>query len=162
MQDIYRIIRLKIFSIVYAFMILRTLLSSIFHKNHLQINLRLNTSSYCSRTMATSSNDLFAACYVTAPDENIAKKLAHGIVEKQLAACVNIIPSITSVYVWEGKINEDPEVLLMIKTRKSRVDDLAAFIRQNHPYSTAEVISVPIENGNPPYLEWLGKTVPEK
>lgn len=128
-------------------------------------NNRLTSHLYnCSKaTMATSStNNLFAACYVTAPDENIAKKLAHEIVEKQLAACVNIVPSITSVYSWEGKINEDSEVLLIIKTRKSRVDDLAEFIRKNHPYSVAEVISIPIENGNPPYLEWIGKTVPEK
>lgn len=117
----------------------------------------------CSQSMATSSEtSLFAVCYVTAPDEKIAKNLAHGIVGKQFAACVNIIPAITSVYSWEGKINEDSEVMMIIKTRRSRVDDLSKFIRDNHPYSVAEVISVPIENGNAPYLDWIGKTVPEK
>ncbi|XP_063707276.1 protein CutA homolog isoform X3 [Culicoides brevitarsis] len=104
----------------------------------------------------------YAVCYVTAPDETIAKKLSHEIITKQLAACVNIVPQITSVYAWEGKINEDAEVMLVIKTKKSRVDDLSEFIRANHPYSVAEVISMPIENGNPPYLDWIGKTVPEK
>uniref|UniRef100_A0A336MD55 CSON015526 protein n=1 Tax=Culicoides sonorensis TaxID=179676 RepID=A0A336MD55_CULSO len=140
-----------------------------FIKN-LNFSSRILTSTCnCSapKTMASSSSStnnatLFAACYVTVPDENIAKKLAHGIVEKKLAACVNIIPSITSVYSWEGKINEDSEMLLMIKTRKSRVDELSEYVRNNHPYTTAEVISVAIENGNPPYLDWIANTVPEK
>lgn len=91
----------------------------------------------------------------------MAKKLAHGIIENKLAACVNIIPKITSIYHWEGKINEDSEVLLMIKTKASKVDELAKFVRENHPYSVAEVISVPIENGNPLYLKWIHETVPE-
>lgn len=118
--------------------------------------------TFSKASMATSSTTPFAVCYVTAPDETIAKKLAHEIIEKQLAACVNVVPSITSVYSWEGKINEDSEVLLIVKTRKTRVDALSEFIRSNHPYSVAEVISVPIENGNPPYLDWIGKSVPEK
>jgi periplasmic divalent cation tolerance protein len=92
----------------------------------------------------------------------VAKKLAHGIISNKLAACVNIIPKITSIYEWDGKINEDSEVLLMIKTTTSRVDELAKFVRENHPYSVAEVISTPIENGNPPYLKWIGEMVPEK
>lgn len=92
----------------------------------------------------------------------MAKKLAHGIISNKLAACVNIIPKITSIYEWEGKINEDNEVLLMIKTKTSRVDELAKYVRENHPYSVAEVISTPIENGNPLYLKWIAETVPEK
>lgn len=110
----------------------------------------------------TLESDKSAAVFVTAPDEIIAKKIAHGLVEQKLAACVNIIPQITSIYSWEGKINEDSEILLMIKTRASRVDDLSKFVRENHPYSVAEVIAVNIENGNPPYLEWISKTVPKK
>uniref|UniRef100_A0A1Q3FMW3 Putative conserved secreted protein n=1 Tax=Culex tarsalis TaxID=7177 RepID=A0A1Q3FMW3_CULTA len=100
--------------------------------------------------------------YVTTPNENSAKELARKLVERKLAACVNIIPGLTSVYEWEGKLNEDHETLLMIKTRTTRVDELAKFVRENHPYSVAEVISVPIENGNPPYLEWLSRSVPKK
>lgn len=99
---------------------------------------------------------------MTAPDEVVAKKLAHGIISNKLAACVNIIPKITSIYEWDGKVNEDSEVLLMIKTTTSRVDDLAKYVRENHPYSVAEVISTPIENGNPPYLKWIGEMVQEK
>ncbi|XP_063707275.1 protein CutA homolog isoform X2 [Culicoides brevitarsis] len=133
---------------------IRRLAQSTFSSNFARITRR----SLCSSSKMTP----YAVCYVTAPDETIAKKLSHEIITKQLAACVNIVPQITSVYAWEGKINEDAEVMLVIKTKKSRVDDLSEFIRANHPYSVAEVISMPIENGNPPYLDWIGKTVPEK
>lgn len=102
-----------------------------------------------------------STCFVTAPDEAVAKKLAHGIVTQKLAACVNIIPKITSIYEWEGKINEDAEVLMMIKTKTSRVDDLSKYVREQHPYSIAEVIATPIENGNAPYLKWIHDSVPD-
>lgn len=92
---------------------------------------------------------------------DVAKKLAHGIISNKLAACVNIIPSVTSVYEWEGKIQEDNELLLMLKTQTGKVDDLSKFVRENHPYSVAEVISTPIENGNLPYLKWIHDTVPD-
>jgi periplasmic divalent cation tolerance protein len=98
---------------------------------------------------------------VTVPNDEVAKKLAHGIVSNKLAACVNIIPQLTSVYEYEGKIHEDSELLLMIKTKTGRVEDLVKFVRENHPYSVAEVISTPIENGNLPYLKWIHDTVPE-
>nr|XP_029502682.1 protein CutA homolog [Oncorhynchus nerka] len=64
-------------------------------------------------------------------------------------------------YEWQGKIQEDSEVLLMIKTRSSKVASLAEYVRSNHPYEVAEVISLPIEQGNPPYLKWLDDAVPE-
>ncbi|TMS23396.1 Protein CutA-like protein [Larimichthys crocea] len=76
-------------------------------------------------------------------------------------ACVNIVPAIKSIYEWQGKIEEDNEVLLMIKTRSSKVPALAQYVRSNHPYEVAEVISLPIDQGNPPYLKWIGDIVPE-
>ncbi|XP_065085002.1 divalent-cation tolerance protein CutA-like isoform X1 [Ochlerotatus camptorhynchus] len=132
----------------------------------------INThGDYCvigerTSTMSSDSQQKYEAgthsiAYVTTPNANSAKELARKLVERKLAACVNIIPGLTSIYEWEGKINEDQEILLMIKTRTARVDELSKFVRENHPYSVAEVISVPIENGNPPYLDWLSKTVTE-
>lgn len=101
------------------------------------------------------------AAFVTCPNDKVAKDLARGIVESKLAACVSIIPAITSVYEWQGKIQEDSEVLLMIKTRSSKVPDLTQYVRANHPYEVAEVISLPIDQGNPPYLKWIRDVVPE-
>lgn len=103
----------------------------------------------------------YSMAFVTVPNEEVAAKLSRGLVENKLAACVNIIPGIKSVYEWKGKIEEDGELLMMIKTRTSKVSDVAKFVRENHPYEVAEVISSPIQNGNPPYLDWIGKTVPE-
>jgi len=105
---------------------------------------------------------MFSAAFVTVPNQEVAEKIASGLVSSKLAACVNIIPGLTSVYEWEGKIEKDTELLLMIKTRTERVDELSAWVKDNHPYDVCEVISTKIENGNPPYLKWLGEVVPPR
>ncbi|KAK7154696.1 hypothetical protein R3I93_009593 [Phoxinus phoxinus] len=120
----------------------------------------LTTHSFSMAT-ETHSPGTHSAAFVTCPNDAVARELARGIVEKKLAACVNIIPQITSVYVWQGKIEEDTEVLMMIKTRSSKIPALAEYVRSNHPYEVAEVISLPIDQGNPPYLKWIGDVVPE-
>lgn len=97
--------------------------------------------------------------YVTAPDETVAKTLAHGLINGKLAACINIIPKVLSIYRWEGKITEDSEVMMMIKTETSRINEVTQYIREHHPYTVAEVISVPIENGNPPYMDFITKAL---
>ncbi|XP_066521462.1 protein CutA homolog isoform X2 [Hoplias malabaricus] len=107
------------------------------------------------------SSGTHSAAFVTCPNDTVGKELARGIVERKLAACVNILPQITSVYTWQGKIEEDNEVLLMIKTRTTKIPALAEYVRSNHPYEVAEVISLPIDQGNPPYLKWIGNIVPE-
>ena len=71
----------------------------------------------------------FSMAFVTAPTADVAKEMAGGLVSNKLAACVNIIPGITSVYEWEGKIENDSEVLMMIKTRTSRIEELPEFVR---------------------------------
>lgn len=120
------------------------------------ISLQSKMSSTQSTTYVAGSSSI---CYVTTPNEESAKKIARAVISNKLAACVNIIPSIQSIYEWEGRINEDMEYLLMIKTTTANVDELTTFVRDNHPYSVAEVISVKIESGNPPYLDWITKSV---
>ncbi|EFN60239.1 Protein CutA-like protein [Camponotus floridanus] len=101
-----------------------------------------------------------SVAYVTVPNHTVAKKIARGLVENKLAACVNIIPQLTSIYEWEGKIQEDPELLLMIKTRTEKIDALTKYVKDNHPYTVCEVISLPIQNGNDDYLKWISEVVP--
>lgn len=113
-------------------------------------------SSMSNQSYIPGSNSI---AYVTTPNEASAKKIANGIISNKLAACVNIIPNLVSIYEWEGRVNEDNELLLMIKTTTDKIDELSKFVRENHPYSVAEVISVKIENGNPPYLDWITNTV---
>jgi periplasmic divalent cation tolerance protein len=93
--------------------------------------------------------------YVTVPDAEIAKKLAHSIVTSKLAACVNIVSGLESVYLWEGKINSDSELLLMIKSRQALVEELTQHVKQNHPYTECEVIAVPIVGGSASYIRWI-------
>ncbi|XP_019058875.1 PREDICTED: protein CutA, chloroplastic-like [Tarenaya hassleriana] len=93
--------------------------------------------------------------YVTVPNREAGKKLANSLVQEKLAACVNIVPGIESVYQWEGNIQSDAEELLIIKTRQSLLDALKEHVKANHEYDVPEVIALPITGGSPQYLEWL-------
>jgi len=91
----------------------------------------------------------------TCPDMATATRLAESLVNAQLAACVNMVPGLISVYSWEGQIAKDNEVLLMIKTTEERVADIVAQIQREHPYDLPEVIAHPIVAGLDSYLEWV-------
>lgn len=93
--------------------------------------------------------------YVTVPNKEAGKKLAESIVKERLAACVNRVPGIESVYEWKGEIQTDSEELLIIKTRESLLGALTEHVKANHEYEVPEVIAMPITGGNPQYLEWL-------
>ena len=91
----------------------------------------------------------------TCPDKNTAKKLAHLLITKKLAACVNILPGLLSIYSWEEQIESVQEHLLLIKTTKDNYQAIETLLFKNHPYEVPEIIAVPIERGLPEYLEWI-------
>jgi periplasmic divalent cation tolerance protein len=91
----------------------------------------------------------------TVPDRESAERIATMLVTERLAACVNIVPGITSVYRWQEKIETDSELLLVIKTGQGVSETLQNRILHLHPYELPEIIAVPIEEGLPGYLDWL-------
>lgn len=94
---------------------------------------------------------LFSTC----PNMAEAERLASHLVETRLAACVNAVPAIRSFYRWKGKVNNDPEVLLVIKTARDRVDAVRAEIEKLHSYELPELIALPVVDGAANYLTWL-------
>ena len=96
----------------------------------------------------------FCFLYSTFPDGESALSAARVLIDTRLAACVNVYPPMTSVYVWEGKREETREVSAFIKIRRDRFDDVVAALRPLHPYTTPCFLMLPIEAGNPDYLAW--------
>jgi len=94
-------------------------------------------------------------CLVTCESPDQGEKIARGLLEKRLAACVNILPGARSLYWWEGKIDESAECVLVIKTQEANLGALIAEVKRLHSYSVPEVIAFRIEGGNPDYLRWL-------
>ncbi|MFH1725566.1 MAG: divalent-cation tolerance protein CutA [Elusimicrobiota bacterium] len=99
---------------------------------------------------------VYSIAYLTVPDRKTADALAEGIVKRRLAACVNIVPGVSSVFWWDDKLDRSEELLLVAKTRTALVADLTEYVRRNHPYSLPEVITVDIQEGNQSYLDWVG------
>ena len=95
---------------------------------------------------------------VTAPKEEEAAGIARALVEAKLAACVNIINNVRSIYSWQGNVEDDSELLMIIKTRKSLFDELSAKVRELHSYDVPEIIALPITAGSEEYLKWLNES----
>ena len=89
------------------------------------------------------------------PDEETANRIALAVVEAKLAACVNILPRVQSIYRWQGVVESAAEVPLLIKTTAAAYPALEAAIRERHPYDVPEIIALPITAGLPAYLNWL-------
>jgi periplasmic divalent cation tolerance protein len=89
------------------------------------------------------------------PDTVSAREIARSVIVSSLAACVNILPAVQSVYRWQGAIEEANEVTLLIKTARARYAELENVIKSAHPYQVPEIIALPIEAGLPAYLEWI-------
>jgi periplasmic divalent cation tolerance protein len=96
----------------------------------------------------------YIVVFVTAP-ENEAPALAKTLVEERLVACVNLVPGLRSIYWWQGKVEDEPEVLCIMKTRSNLFESLRDRVRELHSYEVEEIIALPILAGNLPYLDWI-------
>ncbi len=88
-----------------------------------------------------------------------AERIARALVERRLAACVNVVPNVVSVYRWKGEVCRDQELLLVVKTRRERLGALREALVGMHPYEVPELVALPIEAGHEPYLAWLDESV---
>ncbi len=102
-----------------------------------------------------------AYCLVlnTCPDEQTAREMAYYLIEQGVAACINIVPQARSIYRWQGRVEEDAEVLLLIKTRGDAYPELERILQSRHPYEVPEIISLPLNGGLSDYLSWLDDSV---
>jgi periplasmic divalent cation tolerance protein len=92
---------------------------------------------------------------VTAPSAEKAAEIARALVEERLAACGNVVPGLRSIYRWEGKVQEDAEALLVLKTTRARFEALRERVLALHPYQVPEVIALTVAAGSAPYLAWI-------
>jgi periplasmic divalent cation tolerance protein len=91
---------------------------------------------------------------VTCPPDK-AQGIADALVEERVAACVNVVPSLNSVYRWKGEVHHENEAMLLVKTSKDRFEALKQAVLKHHPYELPEVIAVTVDRGHTPYLEWV-------
>ena len=93
----------------------------------------------------------------TLPNADAASELAKTVVNEKLAACANLFPAVRSVYRWQAKLQDENEVLVLLKTRQEHFERLKARILELHPYEVPEVLAIPVEQGYQAYLDWLAK-----
>lgn len=96
---------------------------------------------------------------VTAPDAETGARIGRALVEERLAACVNVVPGVRSIFRWEGAVQDEGEVLLVVKTAPERGEALAARVRELHPDDVPEVVLLPVTGGSAPYLDWVRQEV---
>ena len=96
---------------------------------------------------------------MTAPDAETAEKLGRTLVSERLAACANVVPTIVSLYWWDGELQRDDEAMVILKTVQQRAEALEARAVELHPYAVPEVLVLAVSGGHAPYLDWVGKEV---
>jgi periplasmic divalent cation tolerance protein len=104
-----------------------------------------------------SENHIVIFC--TVPDRESGGRIGHALVEERLAACVNLVPGLTSIYRWQGAVQQETECLLLIKTTAARFAALAERLKALHPYDVPEIIALPVTNGLPAYLNWITENI---
>lgn len=111
--------------------------------------------------MDNSKECKYCVILSTAPDLAVAKELARGLIERRLAACVNLVPGVESIYRWNGKIESSSEVMLVIKTELVKQDETLAALSKMHPYETPEGLVLAVAGGLEKYLGWIGSSLRE-
>lgn len=103
----------------------------------------------------------FVAGFITAKDSEEARKISRALLEKRLVSCCNIVPRIESLYWWKGKMEEESEALIMLKTRKERMEEIIKEVKKIHSYKTPAIDFLNIAGGSREFLEWIGKETKE-
>lgn len=98
---------------------------------------------------------MFYVVLATTKDGAEAERIAERLIDERLAACVNVLPAVSSTYRWKGRVEHAGEVLLLMKTSNEKLDRLMARVRELHSYEIPEILALPIERGSPEYLKWL-------
>lgn len=101
----------------------------------------------------------YRVALVAVPTGGKAQSMADSLVESRLAACVNVVPGVVSIYRWRGRVHRDEESLLVIKTTVARFKALERWIKAHHPYETPEIVALPVAAGSKEYLSWLSDSV---
>ena len=101
--------------------------------------------------------DEYIVIFCTVPSKDVGSRIGGALVDKKVAACVNIVPGLTSIYEWKGKVCNDEECLLVIKSRKALFERIKKEILQLHPYELPEIISLQITDGLEQYLSWIAE-----
>jgi periplasmic divalent cation tolerance protein len=105
----------------------------------------------------TASAESALVVLVTAPSAEKAAEIGRAAVSERLAACAKVVPGIRSIYWWEGKVQDEPEALLVLKTTRARFEALRDRVLALHPYQVPEVVALPIDAGSEEYLEWIAR-----
>ncbi|WP_054841890.1 divalent-cation tolerance protein CutA [Vulcanisaeta distributa] len=104
--------------------------------------------------------DNYIVVLVTVPNSDVGVEIARSLINNKLAACINIVNGLRSIYYWEGgRVEEDNEALLIIKSRRDKLSELIRSIREKHPYKVPEIIALPIIGGFDEYLRWIDETL---
>lgn len=104
----------------------------------------------------------FMVVFITAPNEEEAVKISKTLVEEKLAGCINIVKNVRSIYFWQGKIEDDSEVLMIVKTRSELFSKLEEKVKEIHSYTVPEIIGIKIKKGSESYLRWLDEVTNER
>lgn len=102
---------------------------------------------------------MYAFIYITTSSKEESKKIGETLVEEKLAACVNIVASIESIYLWKGEIEHDDESLLIVKTKQDNIDKIIKRVKEIHSYETPAILAIPIIGGSKDYLDYLDSEI---